>query len=222
MKKILLLLTTILVGTSVQAQSLWDTSKPDQTFTFGVRAGINFASSTENQATSTKTGAHFGVTADYNIIKSFSVSSGVFFVSKGFKGNFPDPYFVPGSNASSNTASKMTANYIQVPLLASWRIEAPSGVQFHVNIGPYYAYGISGKTDYQYYDRNNIYRWDNQDTFGDKGFWKHQDIGLSGSVNVLIGHFTAGIGYEYGFSDVAKVFGKFNTRNANMTIGYNF
>ena len=68
------------------------------------------------------------------------------------------------------------------------------------------------------------FQWDvfDQDTFGDKGFWKHQDIGLSGSVNVQIGHFVAGIGYEYGFSDVAKVYGKFNTRNANMTIGYNF
>ena len=219
MKKILLLFATIIVGINVQAQSLWDSSKPDQTFTFGVRAGINFASSTEHEATSTRTGVHFGVSADYNIIKSFSISSGVFFVTKGFKGNFPE---IELANPTKQTASSLSASFIQIPLLASWRIEAPSGVQFHVNVGPYYAYGIGGTTQYRPYDMT--FNWDvfNQDTFGDKGFWKHQDIGLSGSVNVLIGHFTAGIGYEYGFSDVAKVFGKFNTRNANMTIGYNF
>ena len=218
MKKILFVLTAILVCTSVQAQSLWDSSKPDNTFTFGVRAGIDFASSTEQEATSTRTGFHCGVSVDYNIIKSFSISSGVFFVNKGFKGNFPE---IELANPTKQTASNVSAGFIQIPLLASWRIEAPSGVQFHVNVGPYYAYGIGGDAVYKPYDMTFAREYD-QDTFGDKGFWKHQEIGLSGSVNVQIGHFVAGIGYEYGFSDVSKVYGKFNTRNANMTIGYNF
>ena len=107
MKKILLLFATIIVGINVQAQSLWDSSKPDQTFTFGVRAGINFASSTEHEATSTRTGVHFGVSADYNIIKSFSISSGVFFVTKGFKGNFPE---IELANPTKQTASSLSAS----------------------------------------------------------------------------------------------------------------
>lgn len=218
MKKIFVLLFTILVGISVQAQSLWDSSKPDHNFTFGIRAGVNFASSNEDEATSTKTGFHVGATIDFNIIKSFSISSGLYYISKGFRGNYPE---IPLANVSKATASKVSANYIQVPLLASFRIVAPSGVQFHINVGPYYAYGISGKTVYKPYDMTFDRDYD-QDTFGNEGFWKRNDFGLNAGVNVLIGKFVAGISYDYGFSDVSKVFGNFHTRNANMTVGVNF
>lgn len=218
MKKIFFLLASLIVGINVQAQSLWDSSKPDKNFTFGLRAGINFASSNEDEATSTKTGFHFGATVDYNIIKSFSVSSGVYYISKGFRGNYPE---IPLADVSKATASKVTANYIQIPLLASFRIVAPSSVQFHINVGPYYAYGISGKAVYKPYDMTFDRDYD-QETFGDAGFWKHNDYGVHAGVNVLIGKFVAGISYDYGLADVSKVFGNFHTRNANMTIGVNF
>lgn len=218
MKKIFILFATVIFGMSVQAQSLWDSSKPDHNFTFGVRGGINFASSDEDEATSSKTGFHIGAIVDYNIIKSFSISSGVYFTSKGFKGNYPE---IPLADVSKATASKVTANYIQIPLLASFRIVAPSGVQFHINVGPYYAYGISGKAVYKPYDMTFDRSYD-QDTFGNEGFWKHNDFGLNAGVNVLIGKFVAGFSYDYGFADVSKVYGKFHNRNANITIGFNF
>ena len=220
MKKIISIIALALVGLHVQAQSLWDKSAPDDRLTFGLRAGVNFATTDADEANSTVTHYHIGLAVDYNIIKSFSISSGLYIVEKGFKGNYPELTRTVTA-AYTDTKSNLTATYLQIPLMASWRIEAPSGVQFHINIGPYFAFGIGGSAVYKPYDMTYAREYD-QDTFGDKGFWKHQDIGLSGSVNVLIGHFTAGIGYEYGFSDVAKVFGKFNTRNANMTIGYNF
>ena len=218
MKKILFLFAVTMTSIGIQAQSLWDTSKPDNTFTFGIRAGIDFATSDTDEATSTKTGAHAGISVDYNLIKSFSLTSGVFYVNKGFRGNYPE---IMLADASKATASKLTASYIEIPLQASWRIEAPSGVQFHINVGPYYAYGIGGKAVYKPYDMTFDRSYD-QDTFGDAGFWKHNDYGVIGSLNVLIGKFYAGIGYEYGLADVAKVYSSFHTRNANMTIGVNF
>ena len=138
MKKILFLLLCLVTAGNLSAQSLWDASPADQAFTFGLRAGMNYASTDVDCATSVRTGLHFGVSVDYNIIKSFSVSTGIYYVGKGFHGNQNI------ASASELTESKASASYVQVPVLASWRIEAPSGVRLHVNVGPYFAYGLGG------------------------------------------------------------------------------
>ena len=222
MKKTILFLGTILMAAmSAQAQSLWDTSKPDQRFTFGIRAGINFASSNVDEATSTLTAGHAGISVDYHIIKSFSLSSGVFYVGKGFRGNYPELTQSTETADYTRTQSKLTASYLQVPLLASWRIEAPSGVQFHINAGPYVAYGIGGSAVYKPYDMTFAREY-NQDAFGDKGFWRHLDYGACVGINVLIGHVVAGVSYDFGLADVARVYDTFHTRNVSMTVGYNF
>ena len=47
-------------------------------------------------------------------------------------------------------------------------------------------------------------------------------MGLSAGAYIVIGHVLAGLSYENGFADIAKVYGKFHNRNVNMTLGYNF
>ena len=86
MKKIISIIALALVGLHVQAQSLWDKSAPDDRLTFGLRAGVNFATTDADEANSTVTHYHIGLAVDYNIIKSFSISSGLYIVEKGFKG----------------------------------------------------------------------------------------------------------------------------------------
>ena len=218
MKKFFVLLFSITTALTSQAQSLWDASKPDNNFTFGIRVGLNMSSSDEDEANSIRTGFHLGFVVDYNIIKSFSLSSGIYYEGKGFKGNYPD---IKIANSSKATASDLSASYIQIPLLASWRIEASSGVQFHINAGPYYAYGIGGKAKYQPYDMTFDRSYD-QDTFGESGFWNHNDFGLIFGTNVLIGKFVAGVSYDLGLSDVSKVFGQFHNRNISISVGCNF
>ena len=203
--RFIVVVACIMVGMSVQAQSLWDISKPDHRFTFGMRAGVNFASTDMDYATSTRTGFHGGLTADWNIVKSFSVSTGVLYVNKGFKSDF----------------GKGEAAYLELPLLASWRIETVTGVRFFFNVGPYFAWGVGGTVKYAPYDETFAYNY-HQDTFGQKGFFKHFDAGLSAGAYIVLGHVLAGLSYEYGFTDIAKVYGKFHNRNACMTIGYNF
>lgn len=195
----------LMAGVCAYAQSLWDVSKPDNNFTFGVRAGVGFASTDQNYATSSRMGYHVGATADWNIVKSLSLCSGVYYTQKGFKSNF----------------GKGTADYVQVPLLASYRIETPTGVQFHFNVGPYWAWGVGGTVEYAPYDMTFNYDF-NQDSFGDKGFFKHMDAGLSAGAFIQVGHVLLGVNYEYGLTDIAKVYGKFHNRNVGITLGYNF
>ena len=83
MKKIISIIALALVGLHVQAQSLWDKSAPDDRLTFGLRAGVNFATTDADEANSTVTHYHIGLAVDYNIIKSFSISSGLYIVEKG-------------------------------------------------------------------------------------------------------------------------------------------
>ncbi len=139
----------VMLCTGLQAQSLWDRSKPDRRFNFGVRAGLDFASTDMERATSTRTGFHAGAIVDYNIVKSLSVESGVSYVRKGFKSEF----------------GKGDAGYIQVPLLLSYRLETPNKVHFHFNVGGYFACGVSGKVKYSPYDETFAYDY-NQPTFG--------------------------------------------------------
>ena len=206
MKARLIMISACLMATlCVNAQSLWDVSKPDHNFTFGVRGGGNFSSTDMDYATSTRMGFHAGATVDWNIIKSISISSGVFYTEKGFKSDF----------------GKGRASYIQAPLLASYRIETPTGVKFHFNLGPYFAWGVGGKVKYAPYDLTFSYDFD-QDSFGEKGFFKHFDMGMTAGAYIQISHVILGVSYEYGLIDIAKVYGKFHNRNVATTIGVNF
>ena len=204
-QKLLIFAAFLLLTLGVQAQSLWDSSHPDHAFTFGVRAGLNFASTDMDNATSSRTGFHFGGTVDWNIVKSLSVSSGLYYVEKGFKSEY----------------GKGSMRYLQVPLLASYRLETPKGVMFHLNAGPYFAWGVGGKVDYAPYDLTFTYNY-RQDSFGDKGFFKHADMGLSAGLYILIKHVVLGFNYELGLADISKVYGKFHNRNTCFTVGYNF
>lgn len=206
MKKILLIITaSFMTGVCAHAQSLWDISKPNQDFTFGVRAGVNFASTDMDYANSTRTGFHLGASVDWNIVKSFSVTSGLYYTTKGFKSSY----------------GKGSAGYLQIPLLASYRIETPTGVQFHFNVGPYFALGVNGSVQYKPYDATFVYDFD-QDSFGNNGFFKRFDAGLSAGAYILIGRLSWGVGYELGFVDFAKAYGKFHNRNVTTTLGFNF
>jgi hypothetical protein len=200
-----IIILCLMAGLNLQAQSLWDRSKPDDRFSFGLRAGLDFSSTDMDYATSVRTGMHFGGIVNWNIVKSFSVESGLSYISKGFKGDF----------------GKGNMDYLQVPLLASYRIETPTGVQFHFNVGPYCAWGVSGSVDYKPYDATFSYDFQ-QDSFGTNGFFKHFDAGLSAGVYIKLSHILFGVSYEYGLVDIAKVYGKFHNRNVSVTLGYNF
>ena len=194
-----------MAGLCLQAQSLWDRSRPDDSMTFGIRAGMGFASTDMDYATSVRNGFHIGATADWNIVKSLSLETGLFYTTKGFKSNF----------------GKGETAFLQMPLLASYRIETPTGVQFHFNVGPYFAWGIGGTVDYQPLDNTFTYDY-HQDSFGDKGFFRHFDMGLSGGAYIVLGKLLWGLSYEYGLYDMAKVYGKFHNRNVCVTVGYIF
>lgn len=86
MKKVYLVLVAFLICVSSSAQ-VWDNSKPDKRFTFGVRAGIN-TSFTDD------IGCQAGFNADINVTKSFAVETGLFWYLKEiYDSEYYDSYF---------------------------------------------------------------------------------------------------------------------------------
>ena len=152
-----------------------------------------------------RSGFHAGATIAYNVIKSLSLRSCFSYVKKGFDSSY----------------GSATMDYLQVPVLLEWNFETPTGVLFHLNVGPYFAYGIGGNIHFIPYTIQKAYYFD-QDCFGSKGFFKDFDSGIhvGGAIQLL--KIRLGIGYEFGLTDIAEVYDKFHNRNLNISLGYNF
>lgn len=119
MKKVYLVLVAFLICVSSSAQ-VWDNSKPDKRFTFGVRAGINTAFIED-------IGCQAGFNADININKSFAVETGLFWYLKGDESdNFFEHY--------------EAESHIQLPILAMGRLflSENSHLQFKGGFYTYY------------------------------------------------------------------------------------
>lgn len=121
------------IGASAQV-SFWDGEQAEKRLTWGVRAGMNLSSLGGDVESDSKVGFKAGVSADINIVNSFSISTGLFYSMEGFKAKGGD--------------DKFTAGYLNLPIYASYRLNFAEESQLQVNFGPYLAYGLHGEDNY--------------------------------------------------------------------------
>ncbi|MDU1891094.1 MAG: porin family protein [Dysgonomonas sp.] len=171
---------------------------------FGVKAGVNLSNYggdvDDNKA---KAGFNAGVTAEIGLpLTNLYVLSGLEYTTKGAK--------YDGNNYSYNS----NANFLQLPVHVGYRVSALEtlGVSFHA--GPYFAYGIGGKTGKG--EAKN-------DTFDD-GMLKKFDFGLGAGVGLELGKIGVGLGYDFGLANLYDGEGndKVRTMNAYLSVGYKF
>ena len=165
----------------VSAQKYWDASRPDHRFTFGVRAGGSFSKYyTEDHAdTQFAPGLLLGLAADVNIIRSLSVTSGIYYVQKRTK------FEVKVQNKSIKRT--LHPAYLEIPLLLSYRIPLSDDSQFQFNVGPYYAFGLTNSA---------------RETF--ETLYKKDDLGLSLGVAVTYSHYYFGANYERSIRNISR------------------
>lgn len=205
MKKIFAFLLMTICVNYITAQSLWDASKPDKRITFGVMVGYNYAYLDHDAMNASKLGLHAGGFFDYHIIKSLALEAQVSYVQKGFEGS----------------CGKATMHYIQVPLLMSCRFETQTHVLFHVNIGPYYGYGLGGDIHLEPSTSYPIYYFD-QECFGTKGYFRDYDAGIIMGGTIQLNQLRLSCSFEYGLINIAEVHEKSHNRNVAITLGYIF
>ena len=252
MKKIALALTlliaTLLPVPSSAQRRIIDTSKPDKILTVGARIGLNSSGMDNNYLSLLsdmiqnnfywRMGGQIGGVVDLHFRKFFALETGVFWELRNYECALMSANYVDDYMGSMFVHSR--ANYLNFPVVASFRLNIIPQSVWHFDLGIYYAYGLSGKKKtHQYYafsDENGQLIFDQQ--IDKTNYFKaqakdflavgHSDFGLRiGTGITFLGHYFFGVYYQRGLKNIAKnIEGaakvKLNNVNWHVNIGYNF
>lgn len=224
MKKIFMLLT-ILIGSLAaslpgNAQSpYWDSTKSTEGITLTGMLGLNLSQFTHvKRWNGIKAGVNVGVMAEKPIINSLSIKAGLFYTMKGTVGNNDGGF-------GGNLKTTFSPQYIEIPVLASYRSSLNEDIRLQFDFGPYFAFGVAGK-DKKKYSGSSIANDSNTeiDLFGgDNPQLKRFDLGLRfGPEVVWKKKFSAGLAYEVSIINISKMGGKVGNGNFMINLGYSF
>ncbi|MDE7073858.1 MAG: PorT family protein [Odoribacter sp.] len=215
---------------------------------FGIRASVNLSSlkdkydgkvdegeSKSDYETDFKNlvGFKIGVIYDWGLSESFYIQPGLYFTTRGAKLEEKEAE----EDYSYKYEEKWKMNYLQLPILASYRIALSDKVKWQFNAGPYFACGLGGKVKWESsesYDGESdtekgdykIFGTAGEDDEEEKGGLKRFDAGLSFGTGVSINKFYIGLSYDLGLSNIADKKqwedSKLRNRNFSIGIGYNF
>lgn len=221
--KISLVLLCTLMGLNASAQGY---ESIDREFVFGIKAGGSlFSASIKDTDNKIKVGYQIGITAEYPIAEDIYLQSGLSVISKGAKWEYDENQVEGGTTITNRIEADMAQMYIQLPVFIAYKIYfTDDGKRFALKVGPYFAYGVGGKTTYEKFapQSENIPPVSNEiDTFGDNGFKKF-DAGVACGIDMELNKIVVGLGYEAGLLNLQRRDGSFRTRGATITLGYLF
>lgn len=181
---------------------------------WGIRAGLNVSNAKEKMdgysyKYDNTVGFHIGVVRDCEVsADKFYIQPGLFFTSKAAREN------IDGDKLT------MRINYLQIPILASYRIGIGVDSKVHINAGPYIAVAPFGKVKM---DGESFNIFDDEYEMGLKRF----DAGLIVGAGVEFSQVYVGLQYEFGLANIADedIYGsgfKMKTKNLAISLGYNF
>ncbi len=220
---------------------------------FGVRASMNLStinnkydgkdgSRSDNELDfKNRVGFNIGLIYDYGFTENFYIQPGLYFTTRGGKID----------ETKMEDGQKWNLNYLQLPILASYRFTLADNIKLHINAGPYVAVGLGGKMKFEadgekydikafgtskggdYDDEWDYYAsgWDDEDDYYDeegseKGGLKRFDAGLTLGAGVSVNKFYIGLSYDLSLANIAEKKEwpdmKIRNRNFSIGVGYNF
>lgn len=192
MKKLALLIITFWCSMNVFGQ-MWDASKPDKTWLFGVRAGLNCSTVSIDDDTwndyeaNTKYLFHAGFNVDYNIVKSFAVGTGLFYSNKGFRDYWDGDFNI---------------GYLQIPALAVYKCPVADNINIQLKGGGYFSYLV-----------------EKPETLSVAKI----DMGLIIGVGISFKKLYLGAQYDFGlYEAIDQYYLEAKNRNLAISIGYDF
>jgi hypothetical protein len=183
MKKLLFVAVFAMTVLVANAQVRWD-----------VRVGAN-VSGIENSDAKMKLGLKAGVGVEFALSEAFSFRPMLFYSSKGVTEGKSNLGFFPDKT--------LALNYIELPVLVSYRFRITDGFSLAANAGPYVACLVGKKNtgDVKY---NNF------------------DTGVNAGLDFVFNRFLVGVEAEYGFSSLASNVDKLHNINYSLMVGYKF
>lgn len=212
--------------------SLSSFAQDDSSFRLGIKLGGNLYSTALRVGNDfnkkIKPGFQVGLMAEYAMSETFYLQSGVEFITKGIVLKSTQKI----EDGTSSLTKSIGLQYIQVPLMATYKLIVGSDVKVYFRGGPYTAFGIGGKTTIKrkYKNLDMVNSKDKQDSFGDNAF-KDFDLGLKFGSGLEINRFVIGLDFEYGLISInrdnntmtSSLSGKnFKNKGVTLSAGYYF
>lgn len=182
MKKILLSLFTVLFAAPSFAQySSGGFSLDQSSLYYGIRLGMNIATLTGDAGDlGSKVGLNFGATVGLRASDTTPI-----FLESGL--------YYTGSGAKKDKNS-ISLNYLELPLLIKYGIQATDDIALLPFIGPTFRFGLFGGTA--------KVNGEKHDSFGD-GRYKRADMGIKLGCGAEYNKLYLELGYQFGITNIA-------------------
>lgn len=165
-----------------------------------------------------------GFGAEIPVSQNFSVMPSLELAMKGGKYEAKDD--------EESISSKLNVTYLQIPVMAAYRLSLNDRLNMTLKAGPYFAYGLSGNMKTTV-DINNVTETEKADIFSDKEMGGKAadrfDVGGILGVDFEYHRFVVGAELECGFTDMYKASDpsdnysvKIKNLAAYVTVGYKF
>lgn len=168
-----------------------------------------------------------GFGAEIPVSQNFSVMPSLELAMKGGKYEAKNDY--------ETTSDKLNVTYLQIPVMAAYRLSLNDRLNMTLKAGPYFAYGLSGNMKITEDNINNGTETEKIDIFSDKEMGGKAadrfDVGGILGVDFEYHHFVVGAELECGFTDMYKETTteedwnysvKIKNLAAYVTVGYKF
>ena len=247
--RLILAVSALLTAGGIRAQEVpfFDTSKPEEVITFGLRAGLNSSGIATNYTSLQpeliqsnfywRSGFQFGGIADLNIRNYLALEVGLFWENRSYDSS------MMAATAQDDWMGSLFAharfNYISIPVMFSFRFNILPQAVWSVDAGCYWAYGISGKKTMDSYiaygEEEGQLVFDHEISKPDyfdadpKEFLSvnRSDVGMRlGTGLTFFRRYSVGVYYQRSFKNLAKNYDggpEYKLRNCcwSVNLGYN-
>ena len=190
MKKFLVLMALVCAVLNVSAQE-------DSKWSVKIGAGLSSWTGSDAENVDNAFSYKVGVGYDLNISESFAIEPALMLSNKSVK--------IGGIDGTINRY------FIEVPVLAAYKIALNDNMKLIINAGPYAGYGVFG-SDIEWDGGETTNVFDDCDRF---------EAGLQAGVKVAFGIFEVGAEYTRAFTKCSSDYKQY-TQGFGLTFGYKF
>ena len=184
----------------------------EQGFSWNVKAGVSLFSYRRPDGLDERTGFSVGAGVEYNFSRHWAIQSGLMITSKGAIAEYEGYSPLSSSTDPISYKAKISPIYLDIPILAAFKIDISNHVKFAINIGPYLAVGMGGKYEltntggHKDESHNPFKSYSSTAEMKDKdALLKRFDIGVQGGIGFEIWkHYLINASFQHGFMDPIK------------------
>ena len=172
-------------------------AQEDSKWSWKAGVGISNLAGSENQGVKSTFSFKLGVGYEFAVSESFSIEPAVMLHNKGFK--------VDGFTGY------VARYFVEVPVLAAYKMDLNDNCQLVINAGPYVAYGLFG-SDIEWGDGEKTNAFDAFNRF---------EAGLGAGAKLAFNRMSVGVDFNRAFTkamDDVKVY----SQVIGLTLGYKF